>query len=118
MLPIVAWFPLASLTGDYADRNDIEAANYYYAAHYIAFVIWEVIYVLVLTYFWYKLMAVIKSYIKVIEDRHISSGITNNSQVESIKKSARNVIIVLYVYYISFIYLFISYIVLIFYLCR
>lgn len=102
LLPMVAWFPLSSLTGEYADRNDIEAANYYFAAKYIAIVIWEVIYSLVLIYFWYKLMSVIKSYIKVIEDRNISSGVTSSGQVQSIKKSARNVIIVLYVYYIPF----------------
>ncbi|CAB4477501.1 hypothetical protein RhiirA5_496789 [Rhizophagus irregularis] len=91
LLPIFAWFPLSSLTGEYADRNDIEAANYYFAAKYIAIVIWEVIYSLVLIYFWYKLMSVIKSYIKVIEDRNISSGVTSSGQVQSIKKSARNI---------------------------
>ncbi|GET04276.1 hypothetical protein GLOIN_2v1573083 [Rhizophagus clarus] len=90
-LPIFAWFPLASLTGESADMNDIEGANYYYRAHYLAFVAWEIIYVVVLVYFWYKLMSVIKSYIKVIEERHISSGISNGSQVQTIKKSARNI---------------------------
>jgi hypothetical protein len=116
LLPI-GWYPLASLTGESADRNDIETANYYYSAHYIALVVWEIIYSTVLIYFWYKLMSVIKSYIKVIEDRHIHSGITNSSQVESIRKSARNVIIILY-YSLSLLLYFISNIGLIFYLHR
>ncbi|RIA99654.1 hypothetical protein C1645_746818 [Glomus cerebriforme] len=92
LLPIVTWLPLASLTGHFAELNDIKTANLYFTAHFLALVVWEIIYISVLAYFWYKLMSVIKSYIKVMEERHISSGTTDNgSYVESIKKSTRNI---------------------------
>ncbi|RIA93896.1 hypothetical protein C1645_818757 [Glomus cerebriforme] len=89
--PIITWFPLAILTGRFAEMNDIETANFYFKLHYLAFVVWEIIYLMVLAYFYYKLMIVIRSYVKILEERYSSLGTIDNGHLENIKKGSRNI---------------------------
>ena len=89
--PIVTWLPLAFLTGYFAEMNEIQTASLIFTIHYLCLVVWEIIYDVVLAYFWYKLMSVIKDYIKLLEHRHLSSGIADYKHVDNIRKGTRNV---------------------------
>ncbi|CAG8507992.1 13390_t:CDS:2 [Funneliformis caledonium] len=72
--PLVTLIPLASIAGHYAGMNDVKLANTYYVAHYLA---WEIIYLTVLAYYWYKFTSMIKEHIKVLEEREALSNISN-----------------------------------------
>ena len=82
---------MAILTGHYVEMKDFRMANHLFAIRFLSFVAWQILYSLVVAYFWYKLMAVIKGYVKVLEERCVSSGTTDSSYVESIKRGTRSV---------------------------
>ncbi|CAI2163175.1 4164_t:CDS:2 [Funneliformis geosporum] len=86
--PIISWLPLASLTGHYAELNDIEMANTLFMAHYLAYVFWEIMYIMVLAYFWFRLMSVIKNHLMVLEQHD-----SNKKQVRGIKRGTKNLTI-------------------------
>ncbi|CAG8537291.1 5801_t:CDS:2 [Funneliformis mosseae] len=90
--PLVTLIPLASLAGHYAEMNDVKLANTYYVAHYLAWVAWEITYLTVLAYYWYRLTSIIKEHIKVLEERE-ASGVASNSHIEHIKRGTRNLTI-------------------------
>ncbi|RIA91614.1 hypothetical protein C1645_821853 [Glomus cerebriforme] len=57
-------------------------------------VVWQIIYLAALAYFYYKLMIVIKYYIKILEERYGSSGTTDDNddnQIEKVRKCTRNI---------------------------
>ena len=91
MLPICTWLPLAYLTGYFAEINNPGLANIFFTVHYLAFAVWGILYLMALICFWYKLKSVIEGYIKVLEERYVSSGAADKSCIECIKKGARDV---------------------------
>ncbi|CAI2163177.1 4165_t:CDS:2 [Funneliformis geosporum] len=90
--PLVTLFPLAYLAGHYAEIDDLKMANAFYSAHYFAWVAWEITYLTVLAYYWYRLTSIIKKHIKVLEERE-STGVVSNNHIQSIKRGTRNAII-------------------------
>ncbi|RIA91613.1 hypothetical protein C1645_821852 [Glomus cerebriforme] len=89
-LPIVAGVPLASLTGYFAEMNDIKMANLFFKLYYLFDVVWQMSYLVVLAYFYYKLMIVIRRYVKILEERG-SSDVVDDDQIEKVKKCTRNI---------------------------
>ncbi|RIA91612.1 hypothetical protein C1645_736983 [Glomus cerebriforme] len=66
-LPMIVGFPIALLTVE------------------------QMIYLVVLAYFYYKLMIVINSYVKMLEERNISSSTIDDGQLEKVKKCTKNI---------------------------
>ncbi|CAG8623415.1 15379_t:CDS:2 [Funneliformis caledonium] len=86
--PIISWLPLASITGYYAELNDIKMANILFMAYYLAYVLWEIAYIVILAYFWFKLMSIIKHHLKILEQHD-----PNSKQVRGIKQGTKNLTI-------------------------
>ncbi|CAI2163179.1 1672_t:CDS:2 [Funneliformis geosporum] len=86
--PLITLFPLASLAGHYAEMNDIKMTNILYNTHYIAWAVWEITYITVLLYYWYRLTSIIKDHLKVLEEND-----SNRNQIKIIKRGTRKLTI-------------------------
>ncbi|CAG8698501.1 1426_t:CDS:2 [Funneliformis mosseae] len=87
-VPLFTLLPFASLAGYYAEMNDVKMENVFYTAHYFAWVAWEIIYITVLTFYWYRLTFIIKDHIKVLLLEK-----DNSNQVKKFKRGTRNLTI-------------------------
>ncbi|RIA91618.1 hypothetical protein C1645_821859 [Glomus cerebriforme] len=91
LLPMITGFLIAFLTGHFAEIDNIQMANLFFRLNYLFEIVWQISYLTTLAYLYYKLMIVIKYYVKILEGRRGTSEITDENQLKKAKKCTKNV---------------------------
>ncbi len=97
--PFILFVPTSILSGYYANRDDIEMANLHFKIHYISLSIAAFAYLILLVYFYYRLIRVINYQIENRENREHEQDeqdvrSDNNSDINTWKRAKRNVSII------------------------
>ncbi|PKK79681.1 hypothetical protein RhiirC2_842406 [Rhizophagus irregularis] len=93
--PFISNIPLAIYTGYYADINEIEKANFFFKIHYIMWSFWTFVLLMTIIIFWYKLISILNNHIKIISNQRDNGIIFDEKwKVEKLKKSAKNLTVV------------------------
>ncbi|GBC07113.1 hypothetical protein RclHR1_07260004 [Rhizophagus clarus] len=88
--PYITFIPLVVLSGYYSDINDFDNAIRYFKAHYICWIVFAILYIILLSYLYYKLINVINCQIKNIENNYDDVN-SMNSDINAWKKAKRNI---------------------------
>ncbi|CAI2163091.1 5977_t:CDS:2 [Funneliformis geosporum] len=101
--PFSTLFPLAWISGHYADQKIIEKAIFVSKIHTVTWTVWGFIFLSSLTYFWYKLITVIWNHIKDLKRKEVSGTSDMQWTVSTLKRAARNLCLTVFIFMIVFL---------------
>ncbi|CAG8659492.1 13043_t:CDS:2, partial [Funneliformis mosseae] len=107
--PFSTLFPIAWISGHYADHQDYAKANLFSKIHTVMWTVWGLIFLSSLIYFWYKLITVIWNHIKDLKRKEVSGTSDMQWTVSTLKRAARNLCLTVFsLMIIFFVFLILS----------